>query len=84
MTYTYHPEILEALWSHGIQPKATTPPQLVHDFVNDLYRYELRRLRDRLVRREIEKAGYFDRVVEVRGRYRVLALKAWQWARPSG
>jgi hypothetical protein len=77
--YTYRQDILSELWRHGIQPKPTTPPQLVHDFVNDLYRYELRRLRDRLLRRDIEKAGYFDRVVEVRNRYPVLALKAWQW-----
>ena len=79
MTYKYRREVLEQLWRHGVQPAPTTPPELVHDFVNDLYRYELRRLRDRLLRREIEKAGYFDRVVEVRERYRLLAVKAWQW-----
>jgi hypothetical protein len=79
VTYRYRPEVLEALWRHGIQPTSATPPELVRDFVNDLYRYELRRLRDRLLRRDIEKAGYFDRVVDVRRRYPVLALKAWQW-----
>jgi hypothetical protein len=77
--YRYRPDVLAELWRHGVQPAPTTRPQLVHDFVNDLYRYELRRLRDRLLRRDIEKAGYFDRVVEVRNRYPVLALKAWQW-----
>ena len=79
MNYRYRPDVLAELWRHGVQPTPSTPPQLVHDFVNDLYRYELRRLRDRLLRRDIEKAGYFDRVVEVRRRYPVLALKAWQW-----
>ena len=83
MTYNYRPDILEQLWGHGVQPMPTTPPQLVHDFVNDLYRYELRQLRDRLVRGEIAKASYFDRVVAVRRRYPVLALKAWQWAAPA-
>jgi hypothetical protein len=77
--YKYHSHVLEQLWHHGIQPTPATPPQLVHDFVNDLYRYELRRLRDRLLRGEIVKAGYHDRVVEIRMRYRLLAMRAWQW-----
>lgn len=72
-------EILEQLVAHGVRPTATTRPELVHEFVNDLYRYELRRLRDRLLRREIPRPSYYDRVVEVRMRYRVLALKPWQW-----
>ena len=82
MPYNYRSTILDALWQHGIQPTPATDPQLVHDFVNDLYRYELRRLRARLVRGDFEKATYFDRVVEVRNRYRVLALKALQWVDP--
>ena len=39
----------------------------------------LRRLRDRLRRREIAKLDYFDRVVEVRRRYPLLSLRVWQW-----
>ena len=38
---------------------------MVHEFLNDLYRYELRRLRDRLLRREIPKPDYYAHVVEV-------------------
>lgn len=79
MTYRYRAEILAQLAAHGVQPRPTTPPERVHEFVNDLYRYELRRLRDRLVRREIPKQSYYDRVVEIRLRYPVLALKPWQW-----
>jgi hypothetical protein len=75
----YRPEVLEQLWHHGVQPKPATRPDLVHDFVNDLYRYELRRLRDRLLRREIQKVNYFDLVVAVRRRYPLLAFKAGQW-----
>ena len=56
-----------------------TPPDLVHEFLNDLYRYELRRLRNRLLRREIAKSDYYNRVVEVRRRYPLLSLKTWQW-----
>jgi hypothetical protein len=79
MTHRYKPQILEQLWSHGIQPTPETRPDLVHDFVNDLYRYELRRLRDRLLRREVRKGDYFDLVLQVRRRYPLLALKARHW-----
>lgn len=79
MTYRYKVEVLEQLWRHGVQPKPTTRPQLVHDFVNDLYRYELRTLRDRLVRREIQKTGYHDRVVALRRRYPLVSLRAHEW-----
>jgi hypothetical protein len=46
-TYRYRADVLAELWRHGVQPGATTPPELVGGFVNDLYRYELRELRDR-------------------------------------
>lgn len=73
--YRYRPEILDLLWGHGIQPTPATRPELVHEFVGDLHRYELRRLRDRLLRGEFPKPEYYGRVVEIRNRYRVLALK---------
>ena len=75
----YRAVVLEQLWRHGVQPRPTTDPELVHEFVSDLYRYELRRLRDKLVRREIPKAGYYDRVVELRRRYPLVSLKARDW-----
>ena len=77
--YRYRQEILDALWLHGVQPRSTTPPELVHEFVSDLYRFELRRLRDKLVRREIPRNGYSDRVVELRRKYPLISLKPWQW-----
>ena len=79
MEYRYRPDVIEQLWRHGVHPKPTTPPQLVHDYVNDLYRYELRRLRNRLIRGEIPKAGYYDRVVGLRRQYPLVSLKAGQW-----
>ena len=75
VVYRYKREILHQLCDHGIRPTPATPPQVVHDFVNDLYRYELRRLRDRLVRHEIPKAGYYERVVELRRKYLIVSLK---------
>jgi hypothetical protein len=74
-TYRYRADVLEQLRRHGIQPTPLTRPEIVHEFVSDLYRFELRRLRDRLVRKEIAKAGYYDRVVDLRRRYPLVSLK---------
>lgn len=79
MEHRYKPEVLEQLATHGIRPSPATPPEKVHEFLNDLYRFELRRLRDRLLRREIAKPDYYDRVVEVRRRYLLLSRKLWEW-----
>ena len=79
VTYRYRVEVIEQLWRHGVHPRADTRPELVHEFVNDLYRFELRRLRDRLVRKEIPKVGYYDRVVALRRKYPLVSLKPAQW-----
>jgi hypothetical protein len=78
--YRYRPEVLIELLDRGIRPLPSTPPALVHEFLSDLYRFELRRLRNRLVRREIPKEGYYDRVVELRRKYPLISLKAELWA----
>jgi hypothetical protein len=83
--FQYRVEVLEQLCRHGVQPTGRTRPELVHEFVGDLYRYELRRLRERLLRQEFPKPEYFERVVEVRNRYRLLALRPREWlAEKSG
>jgi hypothetical protein len=74
----YRPDIIEQLWRHGCHPEDTTPPDLVHAFVSDLYRFELRRLRDWLVTRKIPKEGYYQRVVALRQRYPIVSLKPHQ------
>ena len=56
-----------------------TAPERLHDFVNDLYRYELRRLRDALLAGAFPKAEYYGRVVALRRRYPLLSLKPRQW-----
>ena len=73
--YVYRAEIIETLWRYGVHPTSSTRPELVHEFVGDLHRYELRRLRDRLLNKEFPKPEYYGRVVEIRSRYRILALK---------
>jgi len=77
--FAYRADVLDQLWQHGVQPTERTRPELVHEFVSDLYRYELRRLREQLLRREFPKPEYYDRVVQVRNRYRLLALHADEW-----
>jgi hypothetical protein len=77
--YRYREDVLARLEGHGIRPRSTTRPELVREFVNDLYRYEIRRLRDRLLRGEFPKDTYFDRVVTLRNKYSVLALKPFQF-----
>jgi len=79
----YRKDVLEQLWRHGVHPGPSTRPELVHDFVSDLYRYELRRLRDRLRRHEIPKSQYFDRVIELRRKYPLVSLKAAEWLEPQ-
>jgi hypothetical protein len=83
--YRYRPDVLEWLWRHGIQPLPSTRPELVHEFVSDLYRFEIRRLRARLVRGDIPRAGYRDRVVALRLAYPLISLKPAEWLMgPSG
>jgi hypothetical protein len=70
--------VLAQLALHGVCPRDTTPPELVHEFISDLYRFELRRLRERLVKREIPKHGYYDRVIELRRKYPLVSFKPHQ------
>lgn len=77
--FRYHGWVLEALAQHGARPTATTAPELLHEFVNDLYRYELRRLRAALLAGAFPKPEYYGRVVALRQRYPLLSLKPRQW-----
>ena len=73
MEYTYRVDVLEALWRHGIQPTPRTDPELARNFVRDLYKYEIRQLRERYLRKEFPKTEYAARVDALRRRYPVLA-----------
>ena len=79
MPYRYKPEILALLAKHGVVPKPTTPPTVARAVVNDIYRYELRQLRDRYLVGEFSKQAYYDKVVEVRNRYPVMAVLTRHW-----
>ena len=77
--FHYRIDILEQLWKHGVQPTPATRPDLVRDYVRDLYKYEIRRLRERYLRREFPKLEYSERVDRLRREYPVLALRAQEW-----
>jgi hypothetical protein len=79
VTYRYREDVLAELPKYGVQPTPETRPDLVHEFVSDLYRFELRRLRDRLMRQEFPKKEYYGRVVELRRKYRVISLRPGEW-----
>lgn len=73
-SYRYHPDVLSALARHGVRPTAHTPPELVRDFVRDLYKYEIRRLRARMIQQEFPRVEYAARVDALRRQYPELAL----------
>jgi hypothetical protein len=78
----YRAAVLEQLLVHGVRPTAHTRPELVRDFVRDLYKYEIRSLRERYRRRDFPKSEYAGRVDDLRRRYPVLALLPRQFVEP--
>ncbi len=75
----YRPGVLEQLLRHGVRPRNDTPPAHVQAFLNDLYRFELRRLRARLLAGEIAKRDYSSHVIRLRERYALLSLPVRFW-----
>lgn len=75
------PEILEALEAHGLRPNAATPPALLREQINALYRIEIRKLRDRCRAGEFPMTELAPRVVELRKRYVLLSIPIEQWSR---
>jgi hypothetical protein len=75
----YAPAILSALATHGLAPRPDTPPRFLRDAVNDLYRYEIRRLRDRCRRGEFPSSDLAAQVVQLRRRYLLLSTPLERW-----
>jgi hypothetical protein len=72
--YRYREDVLRELSRHGLQPTSRTSPELVRGYVRDLYKYEIRALRERYLRQEFPKTEYWTRVDNLRRQYPVLAL----------
>jgi hypothetical protein len=79
--YEYALEALEVLAGHGLRPGPDTPPAAVREALSDLYRYEIRRLRRRLLAGEVPKAEYSDHVIGLRKQYWLLSIPVERWTR---
>jgi hypothetical protein len=79
--WTYPAEFQQTLGTFGLAPRTSTPPVVVRDALNDLYRYQLRRMRDELRAGFIEKSAYLDRVIALRKDYWPLTLPLGAWER---
>jgi hypothetical protein len=82
--YTYQQQILETLAEHGLIPTSRSSPEQLRDAVRDLYKYEIRRLRDRLIAGEFPKRDYAGLVVALRRRYWLLSIPTQLWVVGSG
>ena len=76
---TLKPEVLEELARHGLAPKPDTSPALLREQINDLYRLEIRGLRDRCRAGEFTTRELPARVVELRKRYMLLSIPIEHW-----
>ena len=79
----YRPEVLDELARHGLQPRPDTPPTRLREHINDLYRFEIRALRDRCRAGEFSTAELPVRVVELRKRYMLLSIPMAHWTEPE-
>ena len=79
MTFQYRADVLRELARHGVCPTAHTSPRLVREYVRELYRYEIRRLKGRMLRKEFPREEYNGRVEALRNQYPVLALLPHQF-----
>ena len=75
----YKPEVLEALADHGLKPRADTTPARLREQINDLYRIEIRKLRDRCRGGEFSTRELPGHVVELRKRYLLLSIRVEDW-----
>jgi hypothetical protein len=79
VAYAYHAEVLSALAAHGLIPSPETPPALVRGAVSDLYRFEIRALRNALLAGRVRKEHYVDRVLDLRRKYWLLSVPIERW-----
>ena len=78
-SYRYYDWVLEALAGHGLIPRDGTPPSALRDALSDLYRYEIRRLRQSLLTGQFPKVEYADRVIALRKQYLLLSVPVGRW-----
>lgn len=69
------------LAGHGLCPHANTPPAVVRGALSDLYRFEIRRLKRRLLAGDILKDRYIEHVIDLRRQYWLLSIPVERWTR---
>jgi len=79
MQYKYRQSVADELARHGVIPDTDTAPELIHEFLNELYLIEIRSLKRKLLAGEILKIDYAKRVEELRNRYPILSLPVRLW-----
>lgn len=79
----YRPEVLDELGRHGLAPAAGTAPPRLREQINDLYRFEIRKLRDRCRSGEIPVRELPAHVVALRKRYLLLSIPLESWVEPE-
>jgi hypothetical protein len=79
MRFQYRENVLIQLARHGVIPRDNTPPELIYDFINALYVYEIRSLRRRLLDGAVAKRDYANEVESLRRRYPILSLPVQSW-----
>ena len=72
--WRYSETLCELLQAHGIRPRPDTHPRMVRDYLSDLYRFEIRRLRDLRKAEKIPKPEYIGHVIDLRKKYIALSL----------
>ena len=75
----YKAEVLEELARHGLRPGAATSPARLREQINDLYRIEIRKLRDRCRAGEFSTRELPQQVRELRKRYLLLSIRVEHW-----
>ena len=79
MEFRYRDIVLDELAGHGVQPLPDTPPEMIREFINDLYLIEIRALRDRVRAGVIAKREMAAHVKELRRRYLLLSVPIEVW-----
>jgi hypothetical protein len=77
----FKPEVLDELARHGLVPGPFTPPERLREQINDLYRIEIRKLRDRCRAGELSTRELPAHVIELRKRYVLLSIPIALWTR---
>ena len=75
----YKPEVIDELARHGLRPGPDTSPATLREQINDLYRIEIRKLRERCRAGEFSTRELPAQVLELRKRYMLLSIPFARW-----